>query len=436
MKSRFLIAAPSSNSGKTTVTLALLRLLSDSGLKVQPFKCGPDYIDTRHHQTAAGQTSINLDTFMAPAAFVQDTFELYAAQANVSVVEGVMGLFDGAKRMQGSSAEIALLLDIPVILVVQAKAMAYSAAPLLFGFKNFHPGLRIAGVIFNGVSTESHYRFLQEACRDAGVESLGFLPYNESIQIPSRHLGLSMDAAIDFDAIVAKAALHLEKTVNVDRLLELTEIDRLPQVKSHSNISVEPKGWRIAVARDEAFNFVYRQNLDVLAQLGSVTYFSPLKDTELPEADVLYFAGGYPELFLRELSENVQMRLAVSRFCAAGGKVLAECGGMMYLGNAITDSTGKSWEMAGVLDLDTSMAQARLSLGYRIITIAGKEFRGHEFHYSTCTERTPQKTIATVHNARGMEVAAPVYRSGNVVASYIHFYWASQPELFTTIFAE
>lgn len=426
MKSRFLIAAPSSNSGKTTLTLGLLRLLHNRGLKIQPFKCGPDYIDTKHHTAAALSQSINLDTFMMSQDHVQSLFHKY--DADISIVEGVMGLFDGADRMKGSSAEIAILLDLPVILVVNAKAMAYSVAPLLYGFKHFNPAVNIAGVIFNCVNTPSHYQFLKEACEDTGVEALGYVPVNENIKIPSRHLGLNISDEYNYDNI----ADHISKTINVNRLLEITRTTTITAPITSSSFSSgttynpdtpQTEKLKIAIAKDEAFNFTYYENIEALKQLGEVTFFSPIHDTTLPETDLLYLAGGYPELYLEALSANTAMREEILNYCNNGGKAIAECGGMMYLGKSITNKEGQTYPMAGFLDLTTSMEQAKLTLGYRTITINNKILKGHEFHYSTHKEESKITTGGEVQNAKGIKVNTPIYQQKNVTASYIHFYW-------------
>ncbi|OMP76814.1 cobyrinate a,c-diamide synthase [[Flexibacter] sp. ATCC 35208] len=414
-KPQFLIAAPSSHSGKTTLTLGLLRALHNRGLQVQPFKCGPDYIDTTHHTRAARRQSINLDTFMMSEAHVQDLYSHYSDDADVVVTEGVMGLYDGAVKWEGSSAAIALLLDIPVILVVNAKAMAYSVAPLLYGLKNFNTDVKIAGVIFNFVNTESHYQFLKDACGDVGIMPLGYIPVNEEIKIPSRHLGLALSGENDYEAIVELAAAHVSKSVDIDGLLALTEKNRPSTETRHSFFQ---KKFKIAVARDEAFNFIYAENI---RQFGDVTYFSPIHDTSLPEADLLYLAGGYPELYLSALQQNLAMRKAIRDYCENGGRVIAECGGMMYLGNVITDQEGTRHDMCGVLDLETSMVDSRLSLGYRKVKIEDAVLKGHEFHYSHATSNLI--TIGEVQNARGKAVLTPIYRQQNVLASYIHFYW-------------
>jgi len=218
----FLIAAATSNSGKTTLTIGLLRALRLRGLNVQPFKCGPDYIDTMFHEMASGNESVNLDTFMASKEHVRHLFTHYGKNADVSVVEGVMGLFDGYSKDRGSSAEIAQLLHIPVVLVVNAKSVAYSVAPLIYGFKHFNPNVRIAGVIFNMVASENHYAFLRSACEDAGVECFGYLPRNEQLVIPGRHLGLTIQAREQTEQLIALAAEEVERHVHIEQLLNNT----------------------------------------------------------------------------------------------------------------------------------------------------------------------------------------------------------------------
>jgi cobyrinic acid a,c-diamide synthase len=425
-KPQFLLAAPSSGSGKTTLTLGLLRALARRDLVVQPFKCGPDYLDTHHHSQAAGRPSLNLDLFMASPAHAQATYARYTHAADVAVVEGVMGLFDGADRMQGSSAAVAELLDLPIILVINAKAMAYSVAPLLFGFKNFYPGIRLVGAIFNFVNTASHYQFLQEACADVGVEALGYLPSRPEFTIPSRHLGLSIAAEVQQEAVLEAVADLLPHTVDLDRLLALTS--QAAPTLTPSFVDVAPPAPaacpRIAVARDAAFTFTYLHNLQVLAEVGEVTYFSPLTDTALPPGtELLYLPGGYPELFAEALSQNTAMRASVAAYCTAGGATYAECGGLMYLGHHIINAQGLAFPMVGVLACDTSMEAAKLTLGYRTVEWKGLVIKGHEFHYSQLANHGLAPEPARITSAKGASVPVQLYRQGNVLASYVHLYW-------------
>lgn len=425
MKSHLLIGAASSGSGKTTFTLGLLRALKNRGGKVRPFKCGPDYIDTRHHKMAAGCPSVNLDSFMMSEQHIRDLYRRYTSDVDYAVTEGVMGLFDGYDGMQGSSAEIACLLNIPVVLIVNAKSTAYSVAPLLYGFKNFYKGINLVGAVFNFVASESHYSFLKQACRDAGVEALGYLPKQADVEIPSRHLGLTLDEAFCFDTFADGVAELVEKHVDIDRLLALTGCTSV----SLSEISLsEPHltaPLKISVARDAAFNFAYEENLQLLLRLGNVSYFSPLKDSALPESDFVYLPGGYPELFLSELSANQSMIRSIRNYAEAGGKLLAECGGMMYLCDEIKSAEGNSYPMVGLLNQSATMEQMKLRLGYRTLYYNDYRLTGHEFHYSRIepSEEMPA-SIATACTAKGSPVDTPLYRYKNVLAGYTHLYWA------------
>jgi len=420
---QFLIAAPSSGSGKTTVTQGLLRSIRNKGLSVQAFKCGPDYIDTKHHQWASGKVSINLDTFMSSAGHVKEIYAKYGSHADATVVEGVMGLFDGANRMEGSSAQIAELLDIPIILVINAKATAYSVAPLLYGFKNFYPKIKIAGAIFNFVNSESHYQFMKDACQDVGIEALGYVPRNENINLPERHLGLQISAKDNYEETIQLMAQHLEKTVEIDRLLEIC---KSPRHEFTEKAAINRSKLRIGIAKDEAFNFTYHENLEALSRLGEITYFSPIADQSLPDVDLIYLAGGYPELHLDQLSANTIMRSAIHEFAASGGKILAECGGMMYLSNTIIDNDGKTYPMVGFLNQDASMEHMKLKLGYRKVKFKAECLYGHEFHYSQLINSKETTENTEVYSARNKQLDTQVIRKNNVVASYIHFYWGEK----------
>ena len=427
MNSHFLISAPSSNSGKTTLTLGLLRALKKRNLTVQPFKCGPDYIDPIHHTQAAGNQSINLDTFMSSQAHVTEIYENHSYNTDVAVTEGVMGLFDGADKMQGSSAAIAELLSIPVILVVDARSMAYSAAPLLFGFKNFYPRINVAGVIFNFVNTTSHYSFLQDACADVGMECLGYLPKNSDLVIPSRHLGLHISAETDYEKIIENASEEIEKTVDLNRLLAITQRENALNAPSPTPFPTNGQ-LKITIARDEAFAFRYHQNIAALSTLGSITWFSPLHDSTLPDTDLLYLPGGYPELFARELNANQSMRQSIQNYCEKGGLTYAECGGLMYLGQTLTTSEGDTFAMAEVLDCSTSMLNSKMTLGYRIGSWNGFEFRGHEFHYSNFENNNMTPIEAIVTNAKCVETETKIYQKHNTFASYMHVYWGDNKD--------
>ena len=421
MKPQLLIGALHSGSGKTTFTMGILRALQRQGLQVQPFKCGPDYIDTRFHALAAGRESVNLDTWLASERHVRDLYARYGADADAFVVEGVMGLFDGYDRMAGSSAAIARLLDIPVVLVVGARSMAYTVAAQLHGMKTFLPGLRLAGVVFNQVSSENHFRFLAQACEDAGLRCFGWLPKVPDLEIPSRHLGLTLAAGQEMERWIDRAADLVKRCLDLPALLEAVCV---AAAEAPAVASAAPGTLRIAVARDAAFNFTYRENLSRLSQLGQVRYFSPLAGDPLPEADLVYLPGGYPELFAAELSSRRETMQQLRDYAESGGRILAECGGMIYLSKAIEGVEGGPYPLCGILPFSATMDGARLHLGYRrLVDAAGREWRGHEFHYSAVTAPDALPSVAQQYDARGGAVATPLYRYKNVIAGYTHLYW-------------
>jgi cobyrinic acid a,c-diamide synthase len=289
MKSQFLLAAAHSGAGKTTVTLGLLRALRNKGYRVQPFKCGPDFIDPIHHHTAAGRNSINLDQYMMSDAHIRNLYTCHNADADVGITEGVMGLFDGSVKRTGSSADLAKLLELPVILVLNAKAMAYSAAAILYGLKHFDPAVRIAGVIFNFVDTTGHYRLLQEACTDVGVQALGYLPANAALRIPSRHLGLDTGEA---SVAIEAAADHLEKHVDLEALLGVTRIEGsggevTPGVSGAKDGSAMAgpgaarKGKTVLIARDSAFSFFIPRKYPPAGGVGKCPFLQPARSNRV-----------------------------------------------------------------------------------------------------------------------------------------------------------
>jgi len=421
MKPQLLIGALHSGSGKTTVSMGILRALVRKGLQVQPFKCGPDYIDTRFHAVATVRDSVNLDTWLASGTHVREVYGRYGAEADACVVEGVMGLFDGYDRMKGSSADIARLLDIPVLLVVSARSAAYTVAALLRGVRDFVPGLRMAGVVFNQVGSPRHALLLQQACDDAGLRCFGFLPKSEGLEVPSRHLGLTLAAEQQMNLWIDRAADLVEQHLDLQGLLEACSC---PFVAPAALVRPVPGTLRVAVARDAAFNFLYRENLDRLAKLGPVSFFSPLAGDPLPDADLVYLPGGYPELFARELSLRRRTMEQLGTYAAAGGRILAECGGMIYLSSFIVCVGEGSFRMCGILPFTATMEGVRLQLGYRrLVDAAGREWRGHEFHYSRLQSPDALPSVAQQYDARGEKVTTPLYRYKNVMAGYTHLYW-------------
>ena len=445
---QFLIAAPTSGSGKTTVSRGLMVLFVKKGLKVQPFKCGPDYIDTKYHEAVCGRPSINLDTFMAFPEHVGGLYARYSADADVAVVEGMMGMYDGYDRDRGSSAEVARLLGIPVVLVVDAKSAAYSMAPLLSGFINFRPDIRIAGVIFNRVGSLRHYRMLQEVCEDLNVTCLGYLPKQKELEQESRHLGLDFSRSKETEGLDMLAGL-LEEHVDWELLLSTTGLPLPAAAVEEKPILSEPGKLHISVARnEESFSFLYAEHLDILRRMGTVTFFNPEQDRAIPqETDLLYLPGGYPENRLEELAGARLARESIRSYIEAGGRTLAECGGMIYLSQSVLsdgDTDGGSAgscvgnignEMVGVLPFSITNERKRrkLTLGYRQFDYNGWRLKGHEFHYTQfAVPGTDGKeggvcslppSIAQVYNAKGEKVTTPVFRYKNLIASYTHLYW-------------
>ena len=449
MKAAFLIAAPSSGSGKTTIARGLMALLVQRGFCVQPFKCGPDYIDTKFHEAVCGRPSVNLDTFMATPDHVRELFCRYTLggaaapewarrPADVAVVEGMMGLFDGYDRDLGSCSEVARVLDLPVVLVVDARSAAYSMAALLQGFLHFRADVRIAGVIFNKVGSQRHQQMLREVADEVGVPCLGCIPKQAALEQGSRYLGLDLQAL-------------MESTTCGTQKYHLWYKEVPPVVYAQ-------KSCRILVARNaESFSFVYQETIDLLSSLGSVAFFDPEEEDfqgsvssqmesqrERNEGDpgssgmclggeqfsLLYLPGGYPEKHLEALVRAEKTRRFVHDFAAAGGHIIAECGGMMYLCRSILTDEGEA-AMCGVLPYDVSARKAdrRLSLGYRRFELEGQEVRGHEFHYTQFVLPAPA-SVVQVMNAKGEPVATPILRSGNVLASYTHL----SPEAFRVLF--
>ena len=330
-----------------------------------------------------------------------------------------MGLFDGYDRDKGSAADIARLLDLPVVLVVTPRSMAYTVAPLLYGLQHFDPRIRIAGVIFNKVSSERHLTYLTQAATDAGVPVLGSLPRVDDISIPSRYLGLDVDDLAQIDRYADQVADLLEQHLDIDRLLAISSERKKQPHKAptlQKNSSSAPR--RIAVARDDAFNFLYQENVRQLEQWGEVTYFSPLSDSSLPPSDFVYLPGGYPELHLEQLSANRSMLDSLRDYIRGGGAMLAEGGGMLLLCEAIVDEEGTRYSLVGALQQTATMQQRRLALGYRQLEIAGVAVRGHEFHYSRILDPLP--SLAQQYNAWGDPVATALWHMGRCYATYTH----------------
>lgn len=426
---QFLVAAPTSGSGKTTICRGLMALLTKKGYNVQPFKCGPDYIDTKYHAVVCGRPSINLDLFLSSEKHVINLYDLHTANADACVVEGMMGLFDGYERDRGSSAAIAQLLGIPVILVVDARSMAYSAAPLLSGFVNFKPNVKVAGVIFNRVGSMRHYEMLQEACNDIGIACLGYLPKDKMLEQNSRYLGLDFSQSSGMDAIDYLVHL-LEQHVDLKQLLDIVELPVLKLKQSQTRSDNGTMNIWVAYNK-ESFSFIYAAHIEKLEQMGTVTFFDPERDSDIPQdIDLLYLPGGYPERHLKELTAAQQTLSSIQAYAASGGRILAECGGLIYLSKGVVDNEDIH-HLVGIFPfyITNRNEDRKLTLGYRQLVYNGQSLHGHEFHYTQLFNPSDIKndesldSVAQILDAKQRPVSTPLFRYKNVIASYTHLYW-------------
>ena len=439
---RLVIAGTHSGVGKTTVATALIAALVRRGLRVQPFKIGPDFIDSGFHARACGSPSHNLDGWMLSRDENLEILARASAGADIVIVEGVMGLFDGrdAASEQGSTAEMAKWLRAPVLLVADGSAMARSAAALLRGFECFDPDLELAGVLWNRIGGKGHAGILREAveahCRAA---ALGFLPRTENISLPERHLGLVMAGEFLDAPRLGEMADWIEAGVDLDRLLKLAS-DRSPSFEIPSLPQpVIPTGRivRIGLARDKAFCFYYQDNLDLLVESGAeLVEFSPMTDAALPAGlDGLYLGGGYPEIHAARLAENRAMREGIYRFAASGAPIYAECGGFMYLTKAIVNTEGREFPMVGLFPARTRMQERLAALAYieaealgdSLWLRAGERLRGHEFRYSQIDGMAPEiGRCFRLHGAKDSRLEG--YTQASVLAGYAHLHFRSAPD--------
>lgn len=426
------IAGPRSGSGKTTVTLGLLRAFARTGLRVAGAKCGPDYIDPAFHAAAAGRPSVNLDSWAMPPALLRSLAANSASHADLVLCEGLMGLFDGVPGdpgRTGSSADVAAALGWPVVLVHDVSGQAQSAAAQIMGCARYDPRLRIAGVVLNRVGSARHRRLVEDAVAAAGLPVLGSVPRQDAIAMPERHLGLvqageTQDLEARLEALATLVAEHLD----LPALRALAAPGPAPDV-APAPPALPPPGQVVAVARDTAFSFLYPHILEGWHRAGAaVRFFSPLADEPPPpEADACWLPGGYPELHAGRLAAAATFLGGLRRF-AETRPVHGECGGYMVLGRTLTDAAGTVHPMAGLLGLGTSFAIRKLHLGYRDAVIeadgplgpAGTRLRGHEFHYATIADPGPDEPFARVADAYGAAPGPAGSRRGRVTGSFFH----------------
>jgi cobyrinic acid a,c-diamide synthase len=443
----FVVAGTASGVGKTTVALALMAAFRERGYVVQPFKCGPDFLDAGHHSAICGRVARNLDTWMLDGEANRAIFDSATRDADVAIVEGMMGVYDGVSGggEEGSTAEIAKLLHLPVVLVLDAANSARSIAAVVKGFGSFDAELRFAGIVLNGVSSRDHFRMLEAAiCPVTATPILGRIPRDPSITIPERHLGLHTIEE------------HLSSSQHPDRLREIAReyLDLNPllaisfsdspnsstksQIRAHPPCTGKPSV-RIGVARDKAFSFYYEDNFDLLREQGAdCVFFSPLADSHLPpNLDALYLGGGYPELYADTLSSNQQMSAEIRSFSGSGKPVYAECGGLVYLGCSLALLDGKVYPMSGVLPLEFEMTPHLVQFGYVDVEFVndcllgekGTRLRGHSFHCSRLRSPGNLPTVYQIHYSLSRQAEEEGFAYKNVLASYIHLHFRGNPRV-------
>ena len=450
-----LIAGVQSGSGKTTLTLGLVAALKRRGLKVQTFKVGPDYLDPSWLTLASGRPCYNLDGWMCGRDYVEALFERVTQDADIAVIEGVMGLFDGAESggLSGSSAEIASWLNAPVVLTVNAHGMGRSIAPLVSGFSHFAPGVRIAGVIANHCGSDTHRSLLSDALASSKLPPLvGAVPRMGFPELRSRHLGLvtadPANCTIEtLEAFEQAAEAYLDVSVLLRCAGENYQSSTHVPCSSVCSVGMKAKDcFTVGVAQDEAFHFYYPDLLDELKKRGaSILFISPLRDAALPAGiDALYLGGGYPEVYARELSENGRMLDSIRAFAKADGVIYAECGGLIYLTQSLMTRAGEVYPLVGLVPSKTRMTDKRIRLGYVEVTLkadslwgqAGTPLRGHEFHYGELLSDPTQGESAawsSVYERRRQNNQPETDEgfqslNGRVLASFVHLHLASHPE--------
>ncbi|PIE40895.1 MAG: cobyrinic acid a,c-diamide synthase [Gammaproteobacteria bacterium] len=441
------IGATGSGAGKTTVSLAIMAWLKAKGMQVAPFKVGPDFIDPGLHTKVSGAISHNLDSWMLSREYNQQLFRAKSRGKDMAVVEGVMGLFDGYDGLAetGSTAQMAKWLGLPVLLVVSAKGKARSVAAIVKGFESFDPAVQFAGVIFSQVGSERHYGYLRDAVtQNCSTPCLGYLPHNDKVVMPERHLGLlTADEMPLSDEMLSTLVSMVDNYLDMNTLLNRLSHIPLSTPEPEPSVAVAPKA-RIAVARDQAFCFYYPDNLQALQTAGAeIVMFSPLRDNALPEnIDGLYLGGGYPELHLGKLAAKQGLLQQIQQASRNGMPIYGECGGFMYLCRhiALADKVmpdSAAGKMCHIFDVDIQMYTRLQSLGYREITLLsdtligkkGDVIRGHEFHYSSIAGGSEgnKAGVYQVASRTGQQISLQGYQKNNTLGSYLHVHFGSNP---------
>lgn len=436
---KIMVSATSSSVGKTTFACGLMRAISNRNKKVQPFKVGPDYIDTEYHFRASKVKSRNLDEFMLPQEEIKYIFEQNSKDKDISIIEGVMGFYDGygASKDYCSSANISKILKCPVILIIDAKAMAASSAAIVYGFVNLDKDVNISGIILNNVNTESHYNILKSSIEQyCNVKVLGRLPKDEKFTLSSRHLGLTPSFEIgELDEQLDYLSSKIEEYIDVDKILEIAECKSLDYEEKRRDNIKNITSIKLALAYDKAFNFYYKDNLDLLEHMGvKLIKFSPLNDDCVPECDGIYIGGGFPEVFAKELSENKAIRDHIKQLSESGMPIYAECGGLMYLGENVEDMEGNIHQMTGIFEGTSFMKNKLQRFGYcegtaKFKTTISDEndiVKGHEFHYSVFQSEFKNAYDMKKIMSNGEEKKwQGGYFKNKTLASYLHTHFCS-----------
>jgi len=456
---RIIIAGTHSGVGKTTLTLGVILALRKRGINVQAFKAGPDYIDPAYHTKGSGKICANLDSWLLSKDALRELFKRRAKEADITVIEGVMGLYDGLKDTElGSTGHLAKILDCPVILIVDGRSLSRSAAATALGYKEFDKEVDIAGIILNNIAGASHYSYIKAAIeRRTKIPVLGYLPRDPGLKLPERHLGLIPIEEKRLDIVFYQKLLKLVRdNINLTRLLEIAMRARpffynkekifTPHLLPPRNLSLEGAGFKssypknrvtIAVAKDEAFNFYYQDNLDILSHLGAnIIAFSPLRDRELPNGiDGLYIGGGFPELFASALSKNKSLKRSIYQGAEEGLPIYAECGGLMYLVKYLIDFKKRKFPMVGIFDASVKMADRLRALGYvnievckdNILSKKGVNIKAHVFHWSYLDRFSRKENFAYRVNKDKGKIFFDGLTRWNTLASYSHLHFGSNP---------
>ena len=440
---KIVIAGTGSGVGKTTISLGIMKALVNRGKSVQPFKVGPDYIDPSYHKYVTGRPSRNLDSYMLDEDQVKYVYSQASKSTDISIIEGVMGLYDGLgiDINKHSTSQIAKTLKAPLILVLDAKAMGASAAAMVLGYKQLDKNVDIVGVIANNVRTKRHYEIVKASIEKyCSLEVLGYLPPDDEISLESRQLGLVPSQEMEkLDKKIDRIGQLVEEYVDVDRIIELSESEAVTSSFELSMFVEDPdvldlaRDKRMAVAYDKAFNFYYPSNIELLKSIGvQLKFFSPLEDESVPDADIIYIGGGFPEVFAGQLEANKSMRESLYRAYEANKPIYAECGGLMYLGEDLLDLEGNSFQMVGAIKGHSKMEKSLKRFGYcqatakedNLIAYKGQQICGHEFHHSSFhSDLDTAFDIEKIVNGQVIDRWEGGYFSKNTLASYLHIHF-------------